>query len=735
MSNSLKFRARFPLKQLDALARMESYNKHYYRPANYLHKWWARRLGSVFRTLVLMAFLDEDEDVWERYYSGAQFPGKIVLDPFMGGGTTIVEALRLGCKVVGSDLNPVAWWTVKQAVTSVELEALDQAFARVESQVRPEIERRYQTTCPTCGRISPIVFVLWVKIALCVQCGEGIALHTDQVIARDKHGAVVHCPKCAHVFRVVSVGRKASCPSCQHAFAPTDRKMSGSRFACLACGRRQTIIEAARAHGRPFDHQIYAINYLCPEHGQGFKAPDREDFVRYTQAQTEFERSRDLLLYPRQPIPSGLKTDDLLKHGYRHWHELFNSRQLLCLDALLRAILAEPDMTLRELLLTLFSSSLEFNNMLCSYKGDLPSKPGAVRHIFSHHAFVLTHEPLENNPWGIAGSSGGFASLYASRLRASREFAAAPVERVIRGGKTIGKVVIPGERIASRFAGNYGELSASLNTNVLLLCQDSATLPLPDASVDAVITDPPYFDNVQYSELSDFFYIWLRLGLAERYPQIFGPDQTPKSVEIVKNPHRHNDSRFYLEGMTHVFSECQRVLKDDGVLVFTFHHLEDEAWAAVLQAVLDSDFRVSATYPIHAEMPISVHIHGQEAIAYDSIIVCRKGESVGTVTWQEVEEQIRVRATEVLAQLPATGNGLSRADASVIALGACLECYSAYYPNVTLNGSQVAVSEAIALTSNIVTSLTHSGTFQHQLLEERETTYVDRKKKGRVPRR
>ncbi|UCC61762.1 MAG: DUF1156 domain-containing protein [Anaerolineae bacterium] len=117
---------RFPLDQLNALARLESYNKHYYRPVNYVHKWWARRLGSVFRTILLSTFADDEQDVWKLYYEGTDLD-KVVLDPFMGGGTTVTEALRLGCKVIGLDLNPVAWWIVQQAVSPVTPEALDTA--------------------------------------------------------------------------------------------------------------------------------------------------------------------------------------------------------------------------------------------------------------------------------------------------------------------------------------------------------------------------------------------------------------------------------------------------------------------------------------------------------------------------------------------------------------------------------------------------------------------------------
>lgn len=355
------------------------------------------------------------------------------------------------------------------------------------------------------------------------------------------------------------------------------------------------------------------------------------------------------MLFPRQPIPRGLKTGDLLSHNYLFWYELFNPRQLLCLDMLLRAILEINEKSIRELMLTLFSGCLEFNNMFCSYKGVTQPRSGAVRPIFSHHAFVMPREPLENNLWGPSGSSGTFPTLYYNRLLRAREYCLAPMERVIKEDRAVYKVTIAREHIVGRLANDSAELLGS-DKNVLLLCQDSARLNLPDRSVDAIITDPPYFDNVQYSELADFFYVWLRLGLQGQYTA-FEPELSPKAEEVVKNPRQGKDADFYQQGLTKVFRECHRVLKDDSVLVFTFHHKEPDAWRAMLRAVLNAGFVISTNYSVQAEMPRSLHIQNQDAMEYDAIIVCHKQSQAGVIRHEEIEEQIRQQATAIMAEL------------------------------------------------------------------------------------
>jgi adenine-specific DNA methylase len=253
-----------------------------------------------------------------------------------------------------------------------------------------------------------------------------------------------------------------------------------------------------------------------------------------------------------------------------------------------------------------------------------------------------------------------------------------PQEREVKAGRTVGTVSLPAERIEGNLAKSFAEL-ANGKKNALLLCANSEQLPIPDKSVDAVITDPPYSDNVQYGELSDFFYVWQRLALKDTYPE-FEPALVAKGREIVKNPKHGKDGSFYEAGLRRVFSECRRVLKDDGLLVFTFHHKALEAWVNVLRSVLDAGFCVTAAYPVHSEMPRSVHINGSHAIACDVIVACQRRRERRPASWSTIEGEIRARAHRALEELTRSRHAPSVLDRYVVALGTCLECYSRHFP-------------------------------------------------------
>jgi len=245
--------------------------------------------------------------------------------------------------------------------------------------------------------------------------------------------------------------------------------------------------------------------------------------------------------------------------------------------------------------------------------------------------------------------------------------------------------------------------------NTLLRAQTAEDLSfIPDGSVDAVVTDPPYCDNVMPAELADFFYVWLRLALKDRYPA-FEPSYSPKAREIVKNDTADKDEGFFFRGLTRVFKECNRVLKDDGLFVFTFHHKETWAWKSVLQSILEAGFYVTSVYPIHSEMKTSTHLLESRGVSYDIPFVCRKRKGDGqTVSWEALKDEIYFAAQESVERIKTSGRGISDADLFVIVMGRCLELYSKHWPNVFKEGQRVDVDQAVEDLDDLVDSLIKS---------------------------
>jgi len=177
------------------------------------------------------------------------------------------------------------------------------------------------------------------------------------------------------------------------------------------------------------------------------------------------------------------------------------------------------------------------------------------------------------------------------------------------------------EKIQAQFVPRFEDLKAA-DHGVLLHCGDSAHLSfIPDESVDAVITDPPYFDNIHYSELSNFFYVWLRLFQPSQY---FASDHVSTEQEAIVNVGMNKTDEDYQRLITSVFSECARVLKDSGSMMFTFHHSKPRAWWVILQAIVNSGFIVVDYFPVTSEYKVNPHVRDKAAIDKDLVIICEK---------------------------------------------------------------------------------------------------------------
>jgi hypothetical protein len=219
-------------------------------------------------------------------------------------------------------------------------------------------------------------------------------------------------------------------------------------------------------------------------------------------------------------------------------------------------------------------------------------------------------------------------------------------------------------------------------------------------SVDLAVTDPPFGGLLHYSELSDFFYVWLRLSLKERYPDWFTAEYVPKSLEIVENKARNPDDPggFYQRLLTAAWSESHRILKPGGVLAFTFHHSEDEPWVQVLESLFDAGFYLEATYPIRSDETKGGGEFGSRKVEYDIIHVCRKRRSEPqAVSWAKMRREIlkEVRRLQSLLEHHQRA-GLPEADIQVIKRGKALEYYSRHYGKVyEAEGQPLSVKDAV----------------------------------------
>jgi putative DNA methylase len=237
--------------------------------------------------------------------------------------------------------------------------------------------------------------------------------------------------------------------------------------------------------------------------------------------------------------------------------------------------------------------------------------------------------------------------------------------------------------------------------------------------VDLVITDPPFGGLLHYSELADFFYVWLRLALRDKYPEYFGADYTPKSLEAVANRAREPEDPdgFYQRLLTQCWRETHRILKPSGILAFTFHHSEDEPWVAVLESLFDAGYYLEATYPIRSDETkgegSKPGTFGSQTIEYDIIHVCRKRTEEPTpVSWGRMRREVMADVRQLQAMLENHAKqGLPAADLQVIRRGKALEYFSRHYGKVYVDeGRTISVRDALIGINQLIDEDVDKGT-------------------------
>jgi len=238
-----------------------------------------------------------------------------------------------------------------------------------------------------------------------------------------------------------------------------------------------------------------------------------------------------------------------------------------------------------------------------------------------------------------------------------------------------------------------------------IIAQSSATsLPYPDNYFDAVITDPPYYDNVAYSYLSDFFYVWLKRAIGDLHPDLFATPLTPKSEEIVAYSHgkggREEGKRFYEEMITRSFKEIYRVLKPNGIAIIVFAYKSTDAWETIINSLLKSGLVLTASWPIHTEMKERLIAQGSAALASSVYMGCRKRVTEKVGYFNEIKIEIEKRVKEKLEQF--WSQGISGADFFVSAIGPAVEVFGRYSKVERLSGEEVSVKELLEYVRKVV---------------------------------
>ena len=718
----------FPIERINEIAQKESRAGMHYRPVYTMHKWWARRMGCVFRSIALYTLLDSEtavdvrspgetqtttltdvdpsdklsqaiadisqtnpESLWKYYNRDVTVKDKKILDPFMGGGTSVVEASRFGAEVTGNDLNPVAWFVTKKEVEGgkTDPDELKKGFESVKEDVGEELKDYYRTSCPNGDHDADVMYYFWAKELDCISCGSTVSLFNDYRIGKgryDHKGTYsVYCPHCERIIHVEDWQSECTCTECGRNFEPKNGTAGHGKYTCRDCGQKYSVTDAIDEQDG-FDLHLYALEYYCPiceEHPdrskselKGYKPAEKRDVELYEEVKNEWAVAEELNEYvPTEKINEGAITasssvsgNDVFNHGYKKWADMFSDRQLLCLSKLLRSISQIENQNVKEYLLLAFSDSLRTNCMLTTYT----HARNSVEHIFKTNSFAPPVQTVDANVWGTEYGRGTFRSIW-DMITSGVEFARNPTERYIEDGETR----------------ETAEFNTSVGDNVSFRQGDIRTLTETN-EYDAVITDPPYYDNIIYSEVSDFFYVWLKILLEDEYDG-FDQQCTPRADSIVTNPYLQKTAEDFESELEQSFSVIHQALKSDGCLTFTYHHSDSESWGELLESLCNVGFEITATYPVSAD--VGKFIKG-EAVSFDIIVVARPIDETQAESWKSLRREIYRTARRTRRKLEESRD-LSRGDIGVMEMGACFREYSKHHGKVQRDGEIMTAKEVV----------------------------------------
>lgn len=598
---------RLPVRRLTRPLSLEAHRpKDIYQS----HKWFARRIGASFRSLLVGSEVVDEKSFWTLFKTGKTSRPLTILDPFVGGGTSVVEAALLGHKAIGLDIDPVAC-----AVTSFEsrLASIPDLRPHLDSLKKRMAAKlaRFYVSKNQHGVSEVLLHAFWVQVVKCPHCGAKAHAHPDRCIAfdRDRKLQWVLSPS-NEVLQLPLAQKSLTHPVTRQRLAINSGTSADGIFTCPVCSNPVHLIDLNEHTHTPPDWTIFAVETLDPEcksscvpnRMRNIRAARPSDLHVFQAAARALARRTDkrgrIRHIPVCPIPRENRSDGrILKYGYRFYHQLFNPRQLLHLSILAEEVLNLP-LAVREAFSIAYSDHLTTNCMLTAYA------PGWRRllPLFTFRAFTHSVRPVEINPWLERTGRGTFPNAVCSIQRASRSFKALTQATTVHHAKTT----------SPRIQIHHGNAS-KLNF-------------LKKGTVDLILTDPPYFDNIAYSELSHFYLPWLRmLGVVQSASDSF------LNKTLATNSRSAGSQRRFQTQLTKCFSEARRVLRPKGRLLFTFQHKAPRAWQALAVALAKSNFEVIDVFPLLGDGLMSPHKHAGSS-SWDAVFVARPRKAKALVT-------------------------------------------------------------------------------------------------------
>lgn len=569
---------------VESRVRAQQRNREVHTPTISLFRWWARRPHALIGAILDAASVHAE-------------PPPVVSDPFSGGGTVALEAIRRGLPIYAQDLHPWAMAGLRGALEEIDPDALESAGQRLLSELVETRRRLYGATGED-GRDSEVITALWVRRVVCPCCDTPVFLYPYSYISRASRIANEPrgwwgCTSCGSVTRSSLDAKERRCSSCRRRLAPASRALlPDRRVLCPHLGCRHQFEALART-------TTWAMALVQRE------VRSESGTAVLFDRPTSREVSQGARATPVVPtalgaqIPHGLETSVLHRAGLRTWGSLYVPRQI--------ESLVEANRIIDEL-----RCSGQIKQRLRLAVCGAGEMAGRISRWDRH--YPKAYEAVANHRFAVTGLSAE-VNLLAERGRGVLKHRLAASVKAARWRQEN----LPADvRIRRRGSG-----APRMAPDGAVLSQGSSARQLaPRRSVDLVLTDPPYFDDVQYAELAALFLVWAQVTTL-----VADSVEVDLKSEAVANTRRGTDVERYRELLTAIFQETRRSLKDDGRMILTFHNTDLRAWWALGRALAAAKFSIRALAVAWAENDVDHSKRGRRGFTRDLVIECRRAPS------------------------------------------------------------------------------------------------------------